>query len=186
MKRKLLIPLLVGFICLFGLAGPAYAAPLHTQTAHTQTAKPPPKGVVRPDFTATGGGCTNKGLPFLGATVTITACISGWGSLTGWSVGGDAYVKFPAALDGYWNACTVTVEVYDRAGGFTGYGFPCTDDANSGHNAHYGPNSSTTVNCSSSCPCPKHFYTKTIIDAYWGGGSHLTGNVSSSDENINC
>ncbi len=178
-RRKLLIIPVLVFICLFGLAAPAYAAPLGSHAAR-QVA---PQSKVQPAFTATGGGCTDphKNLYLGGSAVTIWACISGRADLFGYTVYPDGYVTFPAGLVGHWTDCSVTIQL-KRSGGNVGLpeSYNCLDRANSGGTGHYGP-----LIYDSGGSCPVYYYTQLSFSGHVAG-STLSGYVLGPEEAINC
>lgn len=156
MKRKLLITVLFVFVGLFGFASPAYAA-----SASSQAIQHAPKGVVRPNFTATGGGCsasTSRGLGS-GVSVALTPCISGSGTLFGWSVGPDGYASFttPSSVSSLWTSCTITLKLWDATLNTNpeSQNFNCLSDAKASvHGKHY-----TLSSYSGGNPCPRGLYT---------------------------
>jgi hypothetical protein len=180
-KEKLLIPVLVGFICLFGLVAPAYAAPMHSLKA-----KPSPGKTVQPNFGATGGGCQYSYPIVNGFTMRIEACISATAGPIGYTLNPDGYVTFPSGLAGTWTFCNVDIVLYRDDGTYEGdEGNNCINYANfsGGGTYHFGPYSHSFNGFGLVCPVGYYGLVRVTGTV---GGSGINDYAISNTETIVC
>jgi hypothetical protein len=177
LNRKLFAALILIAACLFTFAGPAYAAPVDTHATQQAT-----QGNVKPNFSATGGGCQTSTDNFSsGNSVKVEACISGAGSLINWDVYPDEYLTFSTQSPSLWSSCTNQLELIDVTHNIlvSGTTINCLSWAQEG-GTWYGNLPAFTTGA-----CPDQYWTYSTMSGYYNG-IYVNTHTYSPIEYINC